>query len=138
MLLIDSDFFIGLYFKQDAHHKTCIRIVERLDEELMLSTDVLDEVMTKLTYFGQKQLARDFFHYATNESYFHLIFPNYVLIERAFSIFSLQKKRISFTDSMNIAIAKEFSIDTIVSFDRIYELNGLKLVFKKNTQTVPS
>lgn len=128
MVLADADFFIGLYLVEDVHHQKCLWLSENIDEEVITSYDVVDEVVTKLTYFGRKDKAILFLNdvKSTNLS---IIFSDRKLAEKAITIFKSQKtKHVSFTDCMNMAIAKEKKIKFILSFDKIYDKNGFKLV----------
>lgn len=128
MVLADADFFIGPYLADDAHHQKCISLSETIDEEIITSYDVIDEVVTKLTYFRRKDKALLFLEdvKSTNLS---IIFPDRKLSEKAIVIFKSQKtKHVSLTDCMNMAIAKEKKIKHILSFDKVYEKNGFRLV----------
>jgi len=128
MILVDADFFIGFYSEVDAHHKTCLAFVDKIADELITSYDVIDEVVTKLTYFKKKDKALLFLA-DIKKTNLATIFPNQKLFEEAKKIFQNKKtSHISFTDCMNVAIAKEKKIKYILSFDKVYEKNGFKLV----------
>ncbi len=128
MVFADADFFIGLYFKEDAHYEVCRKIIESIEEEILTSWDVIDEVSTKLTYFVNQKASiiflRDVF-----SSKFLVIFPDWDLSQKARVIFENQKSHmISMTDCMNMAIAREKGVTGFLSFDKVYEKNGFKLV----------
>lgn len=128
MIIADADFFIGLYYLEDPHHKRCIALTRSVTEELITSYDVIDEVITKLTYFKRKDKAKLFLN-DIKKTNLTIIFPNLKLFEETIKIFeSQQTTRVSFTDCMNMAIAKEKRIRYFLSFDKIYEKNGFKLV----------
>jgi len=128
MVFVDSDFFIGLYIIKDAHHKVCLKLSKSLKENLITSWDVIDEVVTKLRYYDSKSTALRFISDIEKQK-ITIIYPNYAYNKKAGNIFEKQsKKRVSLTDCMNMAIAKEKNIKYFLSFDKIYERNGFKLI----------
>ena len=128
MVLVDADYFIGLYYIDDPHHQRCLSIAESLTEDLVTTYDVIDEVVTKLTYFKRKDKALLFLN-DIKRTNFVVIFPNPKLFTEAEKIFKNQKSsHVSFTDCMNMAIAKEKKVKFLLSFDKIYEKNGFKLI----------
>lgn len=128
MVIADADYFIGLYYFDDPHHQKCLAVAQNFTDELITSYDVIDEVVTKLSYFKRKDKALLFLNDIKRTNLI-VIFPNPKLFEEAEKIFKNQKTtHVSFTDCMNMAIAKEKKIKYFLSFDKIYEKNGFKLV----------
>lgn len=128
MVFIDSDFFISLYIIKDAHHKMCLKLSKSLKENLITSWDVIDEVITKLRYYDSKSTALRFISDIEKQKIL-IIYPNHAYSKKAENIFEKQsKKHASLTDCMNMAIAKEKNIKYFLSFDKIYEKNGFKLI----------
>lgn len=128
MVFVDADFFIGLYFSSDPHHKTCISLIDKIKDDLITSHDVIDEVVTKLSYFKRKDLALQFIK-DVKKTAIIIVFPDMSLFEKASNIFASQKQtHVSLTDCMNMAIAKEQKIINFLSFDEVYEKNGFKLL----------
>ena len=132
MVLVDADFFIGLYLTSDAHHQTCLSMSYKVKDELITSYDVIDEVATKLSYFRRKDLSLLFLKDLDQKGIF-IIFPDASLFRSAQRFFESQKlSHVSLTDCMNMAIAKEKKVEYFLSFDAVYEKNGFKLV-KRNS-----
>lgn len=128
MIFVDADFFIGLYHKKDHHHTRCLQLLEKVEEELLTSYDVIDEVATKLSYFLNQKVALVFIHDILSQEII-IIYPNHAFFVKAKEIFEKQKSNhISMTDYMNIAIAKEKKINMFLSFDKVYEQNRFMLV----------
>lgn len=128
MVYVDADFFIGLYSKGDIHHPACLKLTEVINEDFITSMDVIDEVATKLSYFTDKKISHQFLNDITSEK-ITVVYPDYSLFIRAKEIFQRQtSKKISWTDCMNMAIASERKIDTFLSFDKVYEKNGFRLM----------
>lgn len=128
MVYVDADFFIGLYSKGDIHHPTCLKLTESINEDFITSMDVIDEVATKLSYFSDKKISLQFLKDITSEK-ITVVYPDYSLFTCALEIFKKQtSKKISWTDCMNMAIATAKEIDTFLSFDKVYEKNGFRLM----------
>lgn len=127
MIFVDSDYYIGLYYKQDAHHQRCLNISTEITDDLVTSWDVVDEVSTKLSYNVTQETAV-FFLDDIKKHKTQLIYPYEELFSAAYKIFKLQSsKHSSWTDCVNMAIARSIGITTFLSFDQIYEKNGFKL-----------
>jgi predicted nucleic acid-binding protein len=128
MIFADSDFFIGLYLKEDTHHSDCLELIENIKDEFITSWDVVDEVTTKLAYYVNKKTAQNFFSDIMKNGIL-VVFPNPDLMKNAFQFFNTQKtSKVSLTDCMNMAIARDKGIEMFLSFDKVYEKNGFKLV----------
>lgn len=129
--LVDSDFLIGLFYEEDSHHLQCKRIIDRYDGEFIIAWDVIDEVTTKLSYFAKKQNALNFLKMMLKLKT-QIVYPDEVLLEKALKVFSNQtSKKVSFTDCVNMVIAKMKNLRYVVSFDKIYEKNGFLLLQNK-------
>lgn len=127
MIFADADFFIGYLNKHDLHHEKCIKLAKEIEEEILTSWDVVDEVTTKLSYFVSKDRALRFIQRVIEEK-ITIVYPSLDLLISAKEIFKNQTSgKISLTDCMNMAIAKEKKIRDFLSFDKIYTKNGFKL-----------
>lgn len=131
MIFVDADAFIAVNVKSDAHHEKAVELLKELrktEELLVTSWDVVDEVTTKISYFSEKKTAVTFLELVL-EGDFILVFPNRELSNQALEIFQSQtSKRVSLTDCMNMAIAKDKEIKTFFSFDKVYTRNGFQLL----------
>ena len=95
--------------------------------ELLSSWDVIDEVSTKISYFLGKEQARAFLEYV-EETKTNIVFPTPKLARTAKENFiKLRSKRVSMTDCMNMAIVDQLDLDSIFSFDKVYEKQGVSL-----------
>lgn len=127
MLLADADFFIGLYLARDSHHSDCVAMSKKITENVISSHGVIDEVMTKISYFKRLDLAVQFYEQYINQG-IQIVYLDKILVDKAVTVMKSQTKtHVSLTDCINIAIAQEKGITHILSFDKIYEKNGLKL-----------
>lgn len=125
---VDADFYIGIYNKKDAHYSHCLAIKETLKEDVITSFEVINEVVTKLSYYLTKKVALQFLEDIKNQK-IPIIFPDHSLFSIAKDIIKqIKTKHVSLTDCMNMAIMKEKDIKKILSFDKIYEQNGFELV----------
>lgn len=127
MIFADADFYIGLYNHGDEHHQKCKSFIEKISDEIVTSLDVIDEVSTKLSYYLSKDIADKFLIRIEKEKV-HLVYPDANLFLKAKDIFRSQSsKKVSFTDCINMAIARSLDITTFLSFDKVYEKNGFTL-----------
>jgi predicted nucleic acid-binding protein len=130
MLLADADFFIGLYFKEDIHHTKCLRYTDKIQERketVITSYDVISEVTTKLRYNIFPEVSRIFLEDMSSGEIV-TVFPTPQLFEKARALFNtIPQRHTSWTDFINMVIAKEKGITTILSFDKGYKNNGFAL-----------
>jgi len=128
MIFVDADFFIGLYHREDHHHKTCLKLLDKIGEEIITSWDVIDETVTKLIYRTEKKFAILFIEDLLNKHVI-IVYPNSRLFTKAYKfLLQQQSKHVSLTDCMNMTIAKEYKITQFLSFDEIYLKNGFTLI----------
>src|SRR3989338_3735622 len=122
-VLVDSDFYIGMYLNSDIHNKTVQSILESLDESTVFYTtcEVVDEVSTKLSYNVSKSIAIKFLE-DLDKLQTIIIHTDENLSELAISIFKKAKsKNVSLTDCFNTAVFIEYKLDCILSFDQYYK-----------------
>ena len=133
MIFVDADGFIALSFKKDAHYKKACSLMEKLEdqeEQLVTSWQAIDEVTTKLSYFGIKQQATNFLKWIVNSDV-KVVYADEKMTGRIIKQFKEQtSKRVSLTDCTNMVIARELGVVTFFSFDKHYEKNGFKLLKK--------
>ncbi len=97
MIFLDSDYFIGYFIKEDSHHQNCLKLAEKIEEEIITSYDVIDEVATKLSYNVGKTLSLQFLFYIEKEE-MPIIYPQEELFKKTKMIFQNQPKNKSFLD----------------------------------------
>ena len=131
MIFIDSDAFIGASVSTDPHNLSCERlfsVVEERDEDTFTSWEVVDEVITKLSYHVGRKTALVFWKNLKNSNT-RIVFVNGEMSKSVIEQFKKQtSKNVSLTDCANMIIAKELEIDIFFSFDRHYKQNGFKLL----------
>ncbi len=133
MIFVDADAFIALNFTKDAHYKKACILMEKFEDEeelLVTSWQVIDEVATKLSYFGVKQQATNFLKWIIN-SEIKVVYTDENMTGKIIKQFKEQtSKRVSLTDCTNMVIAEEMGIKQIFSFDKHYQQNGFELLGK--------
>jgi|SRR3989344_4964535 len=139
MIFIDSDALIGLTLPQDPHHAKASVNMAQLSlsqEELVTSWETIDEVVTKLSMFHNKQVARDFIQTILPTTKIRTVYIDQLLSIATLKIFDKQtSKNVSLTDCANIAICRSLGITHIFSFDPHYSQNGLTLLIVTPTRT---
>lgn len=127
-LLADSDFCIALYNLNDTNHKKALRLLEKIrkkEQGLLISVLVYSKVVTVLSQRVSRVTARHFME-DTEIAGVRIAQSTEQLFEKSKEIFKNQRsKNVSFTDAVNIALARLKNFSSIVSFDRDYIKNGL-------------
>lgn len=127
-ILLDTDALFGMYWNNDPHHQTAVKIYDRLsrqDMEFFIINLVVYEAATLISYRLNHNCAIEFIK-GLNTVDHTQIFIDEDLAEKAMSIFLSQaKKGTSFVDCANQAAAEKFKIEKIFSFDKFY---GQKLL----------
>lgn len=131
MIFLDADYFIATNLPEDSNHrraKVLFMRLESLNDDLVTTWDVVDEVATKLSYYRSKMVSEEFLDFLFDST----MRIEYVTSERISSVISLflkqTSKHVSLTDCANMVIARALGIHTICSFDHHYEQNGFKLL----------
>ncbi|MBI3577142.1 PIN domain-containing protein [Candidatus Gottesmanbacteria bacterium] len=127
--IIDSDAIFALTLTSDANHHRAIRIKkDHPDCRYFLSHFVIGEAATVLSRKMDKATA-DGFLQGLPEQRFHVVPVDKKVMALAEMFFLRQiTKNTSFVDCVNMATAKRLGIDTVFSFDRVYERNGFTLL----------
>ena len=122
-VLIDTDAFVGLFLKQDAHHTLAKEVYTRFgqDQKRLVTTNfVIAETATVLSRYDGQPIARSFLSFARSGN-LPIIFITSALQEAAEQIFvASENKGTSVIDCSNVAIMKQFHIPVIWSFDKFY------------------
>lgn len=130
MIFVDSDVYIALHVEKDAHHLRSIRLIEKLenlDEQLITSWQVIDEVATKLSYFTTKNNAMEFLR-SLLKGGTKIEYIDSSISVKVVALFAKQtSKRVSLTDCANMAIARKLGVEVFLSFDDHYRQNGFRL-----------
>lgn len=125
--LIDSDFLFGLQLSYDPHHKTAVKILRTIQKstksELVILNLVVQETATVLSKKDSQNSAIKFL-----DNLAKLAVTVLVVGEEdenlIWSLFKKQtKKGTSFIDCANLAMAKKYKFDGILSFDEFYPKN---------------
>jgi uncharacterized protein len=131
MIFIDADAFIGFVSPKDAHHEHAKKLFEKIkdtDESFVTSWDVVDEAITKISYQVGKANAQKFLEFL-GTSKINIEYPSPAFFSSVMGVFTHQTSaHISWTDCVNMVIAKNLGITTFFSFDHHYEQNGFQLL----------
>jgi predicted nucleic acid-binding protein len=123
-VLIDSDAFVGWILEDDTNHTLASDRFNRLIAErkrLVTTSFVVAETATVLSHLAGQETARMFLRNLVESHRFPMIFIEESLYSHALHLFKSQEKRgTSVTDCANVAVAREFEIPQILSFDAAY------------------
>ena len=113
--IIDSSIFVAFYYEGDQNHTKALEIIKNiLGKTLIVHPYVISEVATVLTYKVSKKVAEVFLSDVIGVDDVFIPNPD-VLLESEFFLF--QKKKISFTDSTLVYLAKKLNAK-LVTFDK--------------------
>jgi predicted nucleic acid-binding protein len=113
--VVDSSVLISFYNSDDTQHEKALNFFEKLtDYSLIIHPYVIQEVSTVLTYRTDISRAQKFLLDTLNSE--NIFIPN-VDTRRDMEYFQKLNKKISFTDSALIRLAKELGAE-LVTFDK--------------------
>ena len=113
--VIDSSVFIAFYYEGDQNHENALKLIKEISGKILIVHPyVISEVVTVLTYKVSKEIAEKFLSDVINVDDVHIPNPD-VLLESEFFIF--QKKKISFTDTTIVYLAKKLNTK-LITFDK--------------------
>ena len=122
-ILIDSDFLVGLFRDEDAHHRISLDLLKRenkVGSNLFVSNLVLFETATVLAHRVSMDAVRLFYEKLPKLK-LKRIGIDERLENRSWEIFLKQmKKGCSFVDCANLAAIEIYKFDGILSFDKFY------------------
>ena len=122
-VLIDSDALVGWFWAADSHHAEATQIfhtLEATDQQLVLTSLVVGETATVLSHRSGQALARTFLDHI-ERSKVPVIHITEELNAAAIALFKAQTvKGTSLTDCANAVVARQFGIQELFSFDKVY------------------
>lgn len=131
LVIADADCIVAQSFVDDAHHKTTLALVQKLDELgghiLFPSTAITEAVTTLQRKFSNPQLAASVLELFTNPD-IDIENVDQEVIREAKNLFNPNRsKHNTLFDCIVATIAKKRSADAILSFDDWYPKLGFKL-----------
>ncbi|MBZ0285216.1 MAG: PIN domain-containing protein [Anaerolineae bacterium] len=119
--LVDSDAFVGFFYREDAHHvqaRRLFREVRQFRIPIAATNLVIAETATVLSNREGQSTAVAFLDFART---LPVIYITEALEQETFALFRRQTaKRTSIVDCANVVIIQHFAIPSIFSFDRFY------------------
>ncbi|MBI3576896.1 type II toxin-antitoxin system VapC family toxin [Candidatus Gottesmanbacteria bacterium] len=124
-VLLDSDFLVGTFRKDDPHHDKTKRILRRLQRkevELCITNLVKQESATVISHKVSMDAVRQYM-ITLKQDVDTVLWIDAALEARAWKIFLQQtKKGCSFVDCANLATIEYYKLDGILSFDTFYPI----------------
>ncbi len=122
-VLVDSDFLVGLFRDEDAHHLNSLNLLKkeiRAGSGLFVSNLVLFETATVLAHRVNMDAVRLFYEKLPKLK-LKRIGIDEKMENRSWEIFLEQtRKGCSFVDCANLAAVEIYKFDGILSFDKFY------------------
>lgn len=132
-ILVDTNFIIAYLIKSDDNHKRAVKLFDSFKEgelgSLYIADYIIDEVVTVLWMrLKRKDIVEKSYEFMSEKTgiFKHLQLSKST-VENSWEIWKkyseYPKRPLSFTDCSLLAVADEYSIQYLVSFDA--EFNGL-------------
>lgn len=130
-ILVDADFLVALAKKDDSNHAKAVTLAEKFTGSFFFITQfTIPEAATVLSYKVSQDSAKSFLNKTRKMNLVELPFAHN-LSESTDSLFnSSSKKGTSWIDCLNITYVKNFQLDGILSFDKFYQKNKIKMFSK--------
>ncbi|MEE9151934.1 MAG: PIN domain-containing protein [Thermoplasmata archaeon] len=127
MILVDSSFFIGLVDKKDQWHKKAIRVLEKINEEMIVSDLIISESVTSIGNRSGGKAGKKLYEFFVDNC--QIVYVDEVLLKEGMNIFLKYDGKLSVADSVSVAIMKKRKISRIASFDSDFDkVRGIKRV----------
>lgn len=132
IILIDSDAWVALAKTGDTNHVAATKTLEKLERmsvKLITTNYIFTESVTVISQRVNHETALQYISLIKKPwSALSLIWISESLESEAIDVFKQQtSKNVSFVDCTNMAIMDSLEIDSIFSFDKIYEKKGYVL-----------
>ncbi|MEA2088910.1 MAG: PIN domain-containing protein [Patescibacteria group bacterium] len=119
MIILDSNIWISFLDKNDNQHKKAVKIMEKIDCDIVVPEYVIIEVCTVLLKKTNKKIADGFIEIAFNNQNTKVLFFD----EYFFNIFvnnfkSIQNKNLSFIDIALLYLSETYDV---ITFDKNLE-----------------
>lgn len=132
MIFIDSNPLLARYHRRDQYHDDAEAFwqeLKLLDERLVLSNFVLDEVLTLLARRIGYGFAAERARIIYESERFTILRPEEEDERRAVTLFEkYADQRVSFTDCISFALMRRHRIARVFTFDRHFALAGFQVV----------
>lgn len=115
--IIDSSVFVALFLDFDSNHLKAVSVIKNLKGKMLLSSHVVEEVVTVITYKHSKSYANQFIVYITQNKDINIIEGH---IDNELKFFSSHNHKISFTDSVLVYLTKKNKAK-LITFDKELE-----------------
>ena len=121
-ILVDSDFLVALYKKDDANHKKAIENFKEIEKDVLVATNlVFQESVTVISHRMGMNDARAF-HSSIRKLLAQEVRINEDVERKSWNLFLKQaKKGTSFVDCANVVVYKEYKLDKMAAFDGFYK-----------------
>ncbi|MDP3997493.1 MAG: PIN domain-containing protein [bacterium] len=132
-VVVDTDVWVGLANRNDAHHEACLAVMRKFEKEgvhLITSNYVFAETITVVSRLAGKEaawkLAMKIRQAGTGLEY---VWIDEELEGKALEHFKRQtSKNVSLVDCSNMAVIEKWGADGILSFDKAYRKNGFAML----------
>lgn len=122
-VLVDTGVFFAFYSIRDAHHFDSIGLITHLVKgkwgKAFISNHILDETLNIIKYRLGPEVSKAFLEVFIDDGIVDVLYTDVDLETNALKIFktNLQRKGLSYTDAVTVALIKSHKIDYLLSYD---------------------
>ncbi len=122
-VLVDTGVFFAFYSIKDEHHLDSLGLITHLVKgkwgRAFISNHILDETLNIIKYRLGPEVAKAFLETFIDNGVIDVLYTNAELEMNALKIFkeNLQRKGLSYTDAVTVALIKSHKIDYLLSYD---------------------
>ncbi|KZX14665.1 tRNA(fMet)-specific endonuclease VapC [Methanobrevibacter cuticularis] len=120
MILVDTNFLVGLYVTNDQWHEAAVKISDEVYNQEKIITDlIISEIITLIaSKVGAKESKNLYYHILDNYQIYEV---DRELYTKSINTLLKYDGTLSLADSLSVEIMKEIGIQEIVSFDKDFD-----------------
>ncbi len=122
-VLVDTGVFFAFYSIKDEHHLDSLGLITHIVKgkwgRAFISNHILDEILNIIKYRLGPEVAKTFLETFIDSNVINVLYIDAELEINALKIFkeNLQRKGLSYTDAVTVALIKSHKIDYLLSYD---------------------
>ena len=128
MIVIDTSFFIALFLERDPHASKAEEIYPTINEEKVVTEDILKETLTIVSQRVGKTGSIDAYRRITGDCTILPVSPDRFASGLTRFLDPKTPKDISLIDCITSAVCKELGTKRILSFDRHFRRLGFTVI----------
>lgn len=131
IIFVDASFLIALFNKDDKFHPKALQLslkLKRQKARLLVTNIVLAEAINVIFRLKGAKTTKKFYH-AFQKTGIKVYYVPKALFQESYSLLWKQKRKgLNFFDCLHLRTAKHLKIKTILTFDRYFKIQKIKVI----------